>query len=237
MNFGTIARGALLAAAFGVLPVAVAAQSQPLGQGCVFVSDTTPIPSAAQVADRQKLRLALDSIARANGTPEPAGILYVDVDSTRHGKVFFIESNLSPEGTQLATARVGRYLETLESGRAYQALVRLGTDYIAPAAGKRICAPKLQNIQVLVDQRGLMMEHHPYARSNRPTAERRAVLQLVVSRDGTVPYAELVQPTGDAYVDGRLPAIAQRLRFSPATLDDVPYDVRFRFALPMTVIP
>jgi len=235
MNVRTIGRAAVLAAA--ILALRPAAAHAQLGQGCVIVSDTTPVPTARQVRDRQRLRLALDSIARRNGTPDPAGILYVDVDSTRQGKVFFIDANLTAEATQLATARVGRYLETLESGRAYQALIRLGTDYIAPAAGKRSCAPKLLNVQALVDLRASMMEHHPNLRGGREPEERRALLQLVVSRDGTVPYVELLRPTGDAYVDGLLPAIAERLRFSPATIDEVPYDVRFRFALPVSVIP
>lgn len=236
MNFCTIARAALLASAFLVLPSVAAAQGPTLGQGCVIVADTAPVPSARQVAERQALRLALDSIARAHGTPDPSGILYVDVDSTRQGKVFFIDANLTPEATQAATARVSDYLTTLESGRAYQALVRLGADYVAPAPGKRSCAPKLLSVQLMVDLVGRMMENHPNARSISPdTKERRAVLRLVVSRDGTVPYAELVTPTGDAYVDPLLVAIAERMRFSPATLDDVPYDVRFRFAWPIRV--
>lgn len=236
MDFRTIARAALIAVALFACPRAAAAQGPTLGQGCVIVSDTAPVPSPAQVAERQALRLALDSIARAHGTPEPAGILYVDVDSVRQGQVFFIDANLTPEATQAATARVSDYLSTLESGRAYQALVRLGADYVAPAPGKRSCAPKLLSLQLMVDLVGRMMENHPNARAISPdTKERRAVLRLVVSRDGTVPYAELVTPTGDAYVDPLLVAIAERMRFSPATLDDVPYDVRFRFAWPVRV--
>ncbi|HYH80245.1 MAG TPA: energy transducer TonB [Longimicrobium sp.] len=87
----------------------------------------------------------------------------------------------------------------------------------------------------MVDLLDRMMENHPVARRSSETVAQRAVLRLVVSRDGTVPYAELVQPTGDAYVDPLLPAIMERMRFTPATLDDVPYDVRFRFTLPLKV--
>lgn len=237
MNHRMMGRAAMLAAAFVAVPALGAAQQQPGGQGCGIVADTAVVPTAGQVADRQKLRLALDSIARAQGTAEPTGILYVDVDSTRQGKLFFIESNLTPEATQLATARVSHFLETLESGRAYQALIRVGADYVAPAPGKRSCAPKLQSLQLMVDLIGRMMEHHPNARSGREPVPRRAVIRMVVSRDGTVPYAEVVQGTGDAYVDPLLPEIMQRLRFTPATLDDVPYDVRFRFTIPVSIIP
>jgi len=235
MDLRPICRAALLAAAFIAFPVVAAAQAQPGGQGCVIVADTTPVPSAAQVADRQRLRLALDSIARAHGTAQPAGILYVDVDSMRQGKLFFIDSNLSPEAAQAATARVGRYLTTLESGRAYQALIRIDADYVAPAAGKRSCAPKLQSMQLMVDLIGRMMENHPDRARRAETATKRAVVRMVVSRDGTVPYAELVQPTGDPYVDPLIQAIMERMRFTPATLDEVPYDVRFRFTVPLNL--
>jgi TonB family protein len=235
MDLRSFGRAALISAAFIALPAAAAAQAQPGGQGCVIVSDTTPVPSPAQVADRQRLRLALDSIARAHGTAEPTGILYVDVDSMRQGKLFFIESNLSPEASQAATARVSQYLTTLQSGRAYQALIRVDADYIAPAAGKRSCAPKLQTLQLMVDLIGRLMENHPNKAHLTSADSKRAVVRMVVSRNGTVPYAELVQPTGDAYIDANVQAIAERMRFTPATLDDVPYDVRFRFTIPFTV--
>jgi hypothetical protein len=233
MNWGLIIRASLLVAGLSAFPSVAAAQAPTPGQGCVVVADTTPVPSPAQVAERQALRLALDSIARAHGTPEPSGILYVDVDSQRQGKLFFIESNLSPEATQAATARVGEYLETLQSGRAYQALIRVGADYVAPAPGKRSCPPRLEsNLGELLR---VMMERHPNARRYTEPVPHRAVLRLVVSRTGTVPYAELVQPTGDAWVDGRLPALMEQMRFTPATLDAVPYDVRFRINVTVNV--
>ncbi|HEU4560359.1 MAG TPA: energy transducer TonB [Longimicrobium sp.] len=237
MKLRVTGRAALLTAALLAFPAAAAAQGPTLGQGCSIVADSAIVPTPQQIAERQQLRLALDSIARAHGTPEPAGILYVDVDSMRQGKVFFIESNLSPEAAQAATARVGEYLTTLQSGRAYQALVRVGADYVAPAPGKRSCAPKLQSLQLMVDLMGRMMQNHPNRNRGTDPVKRNAVVRLVVSRDGTVPYAELMQPTGDAYVDPLLPAIMERMRFSPATLDDVPHDVRFRFTLPVNIIP
>ena len=86
MDFRTILRAALLASVLFALPAVAAAQGPTLGQGCVIVADTAPVPSPRQVAERQQLRLALDSIARAHGTPEPAGILYVDVDSSARAR-------------------------------------------------------------------------------------------------------------------------------------------------------
>lgn len=230
-------RAALLSVAFFAFPAAAAAQGPTLGQGCSIVADSLTVPTPQQIAERQQLRLALDSIARAHGTAEPAGILYVDVDSMRQGKLFFIESNLSPEATQAATARVSEYLSTLQSGRAYQALIRVGADYVAPAMGNRSCAPKLLSLQLMVDLMGRVMQNHPNRHRGTEPVKRNAVIRLVVSRYGTVPYAELVQPTGDAYVDPLLTAIMERMRFSPATIDNVPHDVRFRFTLPVSTIP
>jgi hypothetical protein len=45
----------------------------------------------------------------------------------------------------------------------------------------------------------------------------------------------LAAATGDAFLDQNLEAIALRLRFHPATLDDQPFDVRFRFNLTFNV--
>ncbi len=227
-------RAALLAAALLAFPVAAAAHGQrPPTQSCVVVADTAPVPTPAQIAERQQLRMALDSIARAHGAAEPTGILYVDVDSERQGKLFFIQSNLSPEGAQAATARVGEYLTSLQAGRAYQALIRLGADYVAPAPGKRSCAPAPEsNLGQLLFE---MMERHPRARRFTERQKRNAVLRAVVSLDGTVPYVEVIQPTGDAWVDAQLPATIQRMRFLPATIDGVPYDVRFRFSVQVNV--
>jgi TonB family protein len=219
-----------------VLPVlavaahTLAAQSAPAAGGpCKIVPDTAAVPTAQQVAERQQLRLSLDSIARRNGVPEPSAILFVDVDTTRHGKVVFIDSNLTPEATTAATRRVEEYLTTLEGGRAYQALIRLDADYVAPAPGKRSCNPVLDNPGELSELMQTVLEHHPEAGKHPETASRRATVRLVVNRRGTVSYAEVVQPTGDAFIDRYVQDIARHLRFTPASLDGVPYDVRFRF--------
>lgn len=205
----------------------LAAQAGP----CRIVADTAVVPSPKQVAERQRLRASLDSIARRGGVAQPSAILYVDVDTTRHGTLVFIDSNLTPETTAAATRRVEQYLTSLEGGRAYQALIRLDADYVALAPGKRACGPVLENRQELVDLLHAVAEHHPQAGRLPQPATLNAIVRLVVNRRGTVSYVEVVQPAGDEFVDRYVSAIAEHLRFTPATLDDVPYDVRTRFTL------
>src|SRR4051812_5072522 len=119
MRFADFSRAAVagaLALAASVLPAALAAQSAPSAPAsgpCRVLADTTVVPTPEQVAERQQLRLALDSIARQNGVAEPSAILFVDVDTTRQGNVIFIDSNLTPEATHAATRRVEEYLTTL----------------------------------------------------------------------------------------------------------------------------
>ncbi|HEX6750913.1 MAG TPA: TonB family protein [Longimicrobium sp.] len=218
-------RAALPAAASAVIALPLAAQDGP----CRIVPDTVPAPSREQIAERQQLRLSLDSIARRNGVAEPSAILFVDVDSARKGNVVFIDSNLTPGARDAALTRVADYLTTLEAGRAYQALIRLDGEYVAPAPGKRSCSPVLENRGELSDLMQAVIERHPGKRSQPES--KRAIVRLVVNRRGTVSYAEVVQPTGDAFIDQYVQGIAERLRFTPASVDGVPYDVRFRFTM------
>ncbi len=221
-------RAALPAAASAVIALPLAAQAGADGP-CRIVPDTVPAPTREQIAERRQLRLSLDSIARRNGVAEPSAILFVDVDSTRKGNVVFIDSNLTPGARDAALSRVADYLSTLQVGRAYQALIRLDAEYVAPAPGKRSCSPVLENRGELSDLMQTVIERHPGRRSQPES--KRAIVRLVVNRRGTVSYAEVVQPTGDAFIDQYVQGIAERLRFTPASVDGVPYDVRFRFTM------
>jgi TonB family protein len=224
----------VLAAAFPAVLHAQKAPRQP-EQPCRVIPDTAVVPTPPQVREREELRAALDSVGRAHGVAAPTGILFVDVDSTRRGKVFFIDSNLPQPASDAATRRVAEYLSTLQRGRAYQALVRIDGAYAAPAPGKRSCTPVLANGDTLSALMLRVLDRHPEkGRHDEPVAKR-AVVRLVVNRDGGVSYAEVVQPTGDPAIDPYLEEIALRLRFLPARLDDVPYDVRFRFSMQFNV--
>lgn len=202
---------------------------------CRIVADSAVVPTPKQIAERQRLRASLDSIARRDGVAEPSAILYVDVDTTRHGTLVFIDSNLTPDATTRATHRVEEFLTSLEGGRAYQALIRIDGDYVVPAPGKRACSPVLENRQELVDLVHAVAEHHPQAGKLPAAVTRNAIVRLVVNRRGTVSYVEVAQPAGDEFIDRYVAAIAERLRFTPATMDGVPYDVRTRFTLTFSV--
>jgi TonB family protein len=61
------------------------------------------------------------------------------------------------------------------------------------------------------------------------------VVRLVVNREGTVSYVEVERPTGDENLDPYVTAIAERLRFLPAKLNDMAFDTRFRFTMSFNV--
>lgn len=204
-------------------------------QSCRVVPDTAVVPTAGQIRERRELRARLDSIGRANGVAEPAGLLLVDVDSTRQGKVIFIETNYPQPVADAATRAVGEYLRTLQGGRAYQALVRIDGDYAALAPGKRHCAPALANQGELSTMVQRVLARHPEAGTHSTPRAKRAVVRLVVDRAGKVAYVEVDTPTGDPNLDPYLAPIAERLRFLPAKLDDAPFDARFRFTLTFNV--
>jgi TonB family protein len=229
-------------AAFTALVLAIvpsAARAQPArelpGQPCSVVPDTAVVPTPKQVQERRELRARLDSIGRANGIAAPAGLLLVDVNAERQGKVIFIDANYPQPVVDAATRSVAEYLSTLPAGKAYQALVRIDGDYPALAPGRRHCPPVLANRDTLSDLMQRVLQRHPDAgRLSAPVA-RRAVVRLVVSHEGRVSYAEVEQPTGDAAIDPYVETIARSLRFLPARLDGTAYDTRFRFTMTFTV--
>jgi TonB family protein len=235
MSLEALRRTAILLCCIAAIPNALAGQpAGGLGGNCVIVPDTAVVPTPEQVAERQALRLELDSIARAHGTTMPTGILYVDADSMRQGTVRFIESNLSPEAVEAATRRVGDYLTTRETGRPYKSLIRIDQDYQAPAPGRRNCGPRLLSVQLMVDLIQRVLRAYPAARTQAGPMTKRVMVQLLVNRTGSVAYVEVERPTGDQHIDPYVPAIAEQLRFAPAALDGVPYDVLIRLPLNFT---
>jgi TonB family protein len=204
-------------------------------QDCKVLSDTAVVPTAGQVRERRELQARLVALGRRNGVATPTGLLLVDVDSTRRGKVIFIETNYPQELVNTATRAVGAYLETLPPGKSYQALIRINGEYPVMAAGKRHCAPTLANHQDLVDMVQRVLRRYPGAGSLPKPEVKRAVVRLVVNREGTVSYVEVERPTGDENLDPYVTAIAERLRFLPAKLDDMAFDARFRFTLSFNV--
>ena len=202
-------------------------------QSCVTVADTArTIPTPGQIRERVALRDTLVRIGRRFGVPEPTGLLFVVVDTgTMRGVVRFLNTNLPDTAVHLSTRLVERYLSELSPGRGFQMLVRIDGEYVAPAAGKRLCNPAPMNSDSLRRMVAALVQTHP--REGRPSGEETpsAVLRLVVDRTGEVAFVHVERPTGYAYYDELLEEVGRRIRFYPARLDGVPFDMRIRFTL------
>ncbi|HEU0301720.1 MAG TPA: TonB family protein [Longimicrobium sp.] len=211
------------------------ADAQQPAERCSVIPDTVPGPTERQIRERTELRDQIQGVLRAHGR-EIGGLLMVDVDSTRRGKVLFMDVDLPDSTREAATQLVATYLETLQAGRAYQALIRIDGDYPAMTPGRRHCRPELANPDSLYGMVAAVLARHPEAgrHENQPLVKR-ATVRMVVTRQGDVAYVEVDRPTGDPFLDLNLEAIAHRLRFRPATLDGTPFDVRFRFNLTFNV--
>jgi TonB family protein len=210
------------------------ARAQQPAERCSVIPDTVPGPTGQQIRERTELRDQIQGVLRAHGR-EIGGLLMVDVDSTRRGKVLFVDVDLPDSTRRAATSLVAEYLGTLRAGRAYQALVRIDGEYPAMTPGRRHCRPELANPDSLSSMMQAVLERHPEAGRHRDAVARRATVRMVVTREGRVAYVEVDRPTGDAFIDQNVEAIAYRLRFRPATLDGTPFDVRFRFNLTFNV--
>lgn len=221
---------ALLALLGLLAPAAVAAQAP--GR-CAIVPDSILPPTPQQVREADEMREELRGILQRHGQA-PEGLLMVDVDSTRRGRLLFMDAVI-PDTTRAAVlAHVAEYLETLPGGHGYQALIRMDATYPAVAPGKRRCRPDFDNPGEFHQTLGRLMRGHPASgRHVTHPLTYPLVLLLVVGRDGHVPYAEVLNPTGDEHVDTHAVEAAKVLRFLPASLDEVPIDVRLRF--PITV--
>ncbi|HET6765234.1 MAG TPA: hypothetical protein VFH27_16220, partial [Longimicrobiaceae bacterium] len=161
-----------LAAALLVLAAAPAAAQvpQPLAtvdyakhQSCVTVADTArTIPTPGQIRERVAMRDTLVRIGRRFGVQAPAGLLFVVVDTgTMRGVVRFLDTNLPDTAVHLSTRLVERYLSELSPGRGFQMLVRIDGEYVAPAAGKRLCNPAPANADSLQRMVAALVETHP----------------------------------------------------------------------------
>lgn len=222
------AMGMALAMALHI-PADVWAQQAPAR--CSVIADTVAGPTPRQIAERNALRDQIVGALRAHGA-RPAGLLMVDVNAQRQGKLLFIEAQLPDSTRAAALSLVGEYLRTLQAGRPYQALIRIDGDYPALTPGRTHCRPELANADSMSTWMQRVMEHHP--RSGRHPGDplvKRVVVRMVVTRAGNVAFVEMDTPSGDEMLDANAEAIAARLRFRPATLDGTPFDVRFRFTL------
>lgn len=218
---------ALLAA---LAPAATAQGSVAEARACPVVPDTSRfIPTAQQRRERAEMRDSLLAVARRHATPDPRGLLFVTVDSTRRGRALFLDTNLPAPAVQQATRQIEAYLDALQPGRDYQMLVRVGGEEAVMAAGKRHCPPRLLNRADVQNVLGERLAQRPRGTAPDPRTLKPILLRLVVNQEGGVSYVDVDQPSGDPYVDALIPEFAAQLRFDPATLDGIPLDIRLRY--------
>jgi TonB family protein len=225
---------ALLVAAVGVCVLAPDARAQQNVERCAPVPDSVAGPNDWQVRERQQLREQISAVLQSHGAP-PAGLLFVDVDTSRVGVVRFLDAELADSTIQAATAIVAEYLRSLEHGRAYQALIRVDGEYPAVVPGRMRCRPVLDNVPEVYELVGELAGRHPLAGKVSRSLVKHADLLLVVNRDGGVSWVQVLQPTGDEHLDPYVEAIAARMRFLPVTLDGAPIDTRMRYRLTFTI--
>lgn len=227
----SISRAAVVAAlVIGACAPGLRAQGGPPAR-CNVIPDTVPGPTPRQIEERNELRTQIAGALQAYGA-EPAGLLMVDVNAERQGKLLFMETQLPDSARAAAISLVGEYLQTLQAGRPYQALIRIDGDYPVLSPGRTHCRPELANPDSMSVWMQRVMEHHPESgrHPNEPLVKR-VVVRMVVTRAGNVAYVEADTPSGDEMLDANAEVIAARLRFRPATLDGTPFDVRYRFTL------
>ena len=226
----SIHRPALLVLlALGTLHATGAAAQQRAPERCTVVPDTAAAPSPQQVREADEMREQLRAILRAHGQAEQ-GLLMVDVDSTRRGRLLFMEADIPDSTRAVVLAHVADYLQALPGGGSYQALVRMDATYPAVVPGVRQCRPDVVSWAEFTEARSEVQLAHPAAgRHRNAPLQQQALVLLVVTRDGNVAYAEVVGPSGDEYLDANAVEVAKLLRFDPASLDEVPVDVRIRF--------
>jgi TonB family protein len=227
-----ITRLALLLLACALAAPGLRAQAPP--PRCSVIPDSLPGPTPQAIAERNALRDQIQGLLRAHGA-SAGGLLMVDVDSTRRGKVLFMETDMADTTRRAAMAMVAEYLGTLAAGRAYQALIRIDGEYPAMTPGRRHCRPELARPDSLSAMMLAVLERHPEANTRQQPVAKRATVRMVVTREGRVAHVEVETPTGDAFLDPYVEPIAAALRFNPATLDGQPFDVRFRFNLTFNV--
>lgn len=201
---------------------------------CSVIPDTVVGPTDWQIRERQELREKIAAAFTARGAPAE-GLLFVDVDTARVGTVRFLDVELADSTIQAATAVVSEYLRALERGRAYQALIRVDGEYPAVLPGRTRCTPMLESAATMMQELDAVAERHPLWGKVTRSLVKQANVLLVVNREGRVSWVQVLEPTGDAFLDAYVEGIASRLRFKAVTLDGTPIDSRLRFRLTFTI--
>lgn len=212
------------------LATAIPARAQGAGT-CQFAKDEPPRRRSAAEAARDSLKSAIrDTLrtellqaVRAAGVAQPAGIVFVQRTNRRTGeaRVWSFRANVADSVSLPVVARRAALLARWPERDALLNFRLDPTD--VPDDATLECMP------ALADPRQFSRELGEATRGIRPEPGAGPRFQLsirmLVTRDGEVAYAELSRPTARGEIDRAVLQVAQRLRFVPADVDGVRYDV------------
>lgn len=178
---------------------------------------------------RNALREDLRTAARAAGIAEPVGLIFVERNERRPGaaRVWSFRSNVPDALSRTVMARNAEPLARL-GGRDRPIHVRVDESAATLDSVTYECRPVLLDPDQLVRALTRIIADSSSFPSRRPGSEMRpATLHLVmlVTQDGYVAHAELKRSTRHRNLERELLQVARRLRFRPATIENVPMDV------------
>lgn len=178
---------------------------------------------------RNVLREDLRTAARAAGIAEPVGLIFVERNERRPGaaRVWSFRSNVPDALSRTVMARNAEPLARL-GGRDRPIHVRVDESAATLDSVTYECTPVLLDPDQMVRALTRIIADSSSFPSRRPGSEMRpATLHLVmlVTQDGYVAHAELKRSTRHRNLERELLQVARRLRFRPATIENVPMDV------------
>lgn len=177
---------------------------------------------ALRTAIQDSLRAELAAAAEARGIAEPAGLVAVQIRDRRAGtaqaRTFGV--NLSDDVVaQVVSARAPLLARWPEESEWLH--VRLDGPH-PPASPRLECMPAVENAQWFARQLTRILNDERTPRGAMANA--RIVVRMLVSREGDVVFATLLQPGPRPSVNEGVLRAVRDLRFRPLTVDGVPVD-------------
>jgi TonB family protein len=166
----------------------------------------------------------LREAARAAGISEPAGIVLVERNNQRTGagRVWSFRSNV-PDA--LSRTVMARHAELLARWPGRVGPINLRLDPLeGPDSVTFECMPVLLNPEAF--RRDLRRISTSSSTPGGGTGRTVTLhVKMLVTREGEVAYAELERPSTHRDVNRELLQVMRRLRFTPASIQNVPMDV------------